>query len=72
MIDQVLESVSLSFVDIFNFCVFIAFTCCYAYQLFYVFVTLTRKPPVREAKKPSLCGGYFGAKRKCGYRRLDP
>lgn len=51
MIDQVLESVSLSFVDIFNFCVFIAFTCCYAYQLFYVFVTLTRKPPVREAKK---------------------
>ena len=51
MIDQVLESVSLSFVDIFNFCVFIAFTCCYAYQLFYVFVTLTRKSPVREAKK---------------------
>lgn len=51
MIDQVLESVSLSFVDIFNFCVFIAFTCCYAYQLFYVFVTLTHKPPVREAKK---------------------
>ncbi len=51
MIDQLLESISLSFVDIFNFCVFIAFTCCYAYQLFYVFVTLTRKPPVPEAKK---------------------
>jgi cellulose synthase/poly-beta-1,6-N-acetylglucosamine synthase-like glycosyltransferase len=34
----------LSFVDIFNFCVFLAFTGCYCYQLFYVFVTLTRKP----------------------------
>lgn len=51
MIDQFFDSLSLSFVDIFNGCVFLAFTCCYAYQLFYVFVSLTRKPPVKEAKK---------------------
>ncbi len=49
MIDQFFSS--LSFVDIFNFCVFLAFTCCYAYQLYYVFVVLTRKPPVVTAKK---------------------
>lgn len=42
---------ALSFVDIFNFCVFVAFTCCYMYQLFYVFVVLTRKAPKAEAKK---------------------
>ncbi len=42
---------ALSFVDIFNFCVFVAFTCCYTYQLFYVFVVLTRKVPKAEAKK---------------------
>lgn len=42
---------ALSFVDIFNFCVFVAFTCCYTYQLFYVFVVLTRKAPKAEAKK---------------------
>lgn len=41
---------ALSFVDIFNFCVFAAFTCCYTYQLFYVFVVLTRKAPKRIAK----------------------
>ena len=41
----------LSFVDIFNGCVFITFTICYTYQLFYVFVVLTRKPPARTAKK---------------------
>ena len=43
MIDLMFAQVS--FVDVFNFCVFIVFTCCYAYQLFYVFVTLTRRPP---------------------------
>lgn len=42
---------ALSFIDIFNFCVFITFTCCYTYQLYYVFVVLTRKAPVREAAK---------------------
>lgn len=51
MIDQFLSSMSVSFVDIFNVCVFIAFTCCYAYQIIYVFVTLTHKPPVLKAKK---------------------
>lgn len=42
---------SLSFVDIFNMCVFLVFTICFSYQIFYVFVVLTRKPPVQEAKK---------------------
>ncbi|WP_251212047.1 glycosyltransferase family 2 protein [Adlercreutzia murintestinalis] len=41
----------LSFVDTFNFCVFLAFTCCYTYQLFYVFVVLTRKAPVARAQR---------------------
>ena len=43
MLDELFSQ--LSFVDIFNFCVFITFTVCYAYQLYYVLVTLTRKPP---------------------------
>ncbi len=42
---------ALSFIDIFNFCVFLTFTCCYTYQLYYVFVTLTRKAPKREASR---------------------
>ncbi|MEF2845631.1 MAG: N-acetylglucosaminyltransferase, partial [Eggerthellaceae bacterium] len=42
---------SLSFVDIFNYCVFIVFSLCYAYQIIYVFVTLTKKPPKLTAKK---------------------
>ena len=42
---------ALSFVDVFNLCVVIVFTLCYAYQLFYVFVALTRKPPKRTAKR---------------------
>ena len=41
----------ISFVDIFNFCVFITFAICYTYQLYYVFVVLTRKPKERVAKK---------------------
>ncbi len=42
---------ALSFIDIFNFCVFLTFTICYTYQLYYVFVVLTRKPPAQTAKK---------------------
>ena len=42
---------SLSFVDIFNVCVFVAFTCCYTYQLFYVFWVLTHRAPKAEAKR---------------------
>ena len=34
---------SLSFVDFFNMCVFVVFTCCYAYQIIYVFVSLAKK-----------------------------
>ena len=41
----------ISFVDVFNFCVFLTFSICYTYQIFYVFVVLTRKPPKRESKK---------------------
>ncbi len=40
----------LSFVDIFNTCVFITFTICYTYQLYYALVSLVRKAPVRVAK----------------------
>ena len=49
MLDQFFSQVS--FVDIFNFCVFLAFTICYTYPLYYVFVVLTRKPKQLVAKK---------------------
>ncbi|WP_302799570.1 glycosyltransferase family 2 protein, partial [Senegalimassilia anaerobia] len=49
MLDQFFSHIS--FVDIFNFCVFLAFTICYTYQLYYVFVVLTRKPKQLVAKK---------------------
>ncbi|MGI6104594.1 MAG: glycosyltransferase family 2 protein [Raoultibacter sp.] len=49
MFDQFFSQIS--FVDIFNFCVFLTFTICYTYQIFYIFVSLSRKAPVREAKK---------------------
>ena len=49
MLDDLLAS--LSFVDIFNVCVFIVFTVCYAYQIIYVFVSLTHKPVIPAAKK---------------------
>lgn len=41
----------MSFVDVFNISVFIVFTCCYAYQLYYVVVVLTRRPPSLAAKR---------------------
>lgn len=41
----------VSFVDIFNFSVFLVFTICFAYQLFYVFNVLTTKPTELTAKK---------------------
>ena len=40
-----------SFVDIFNICVFLSFTICYAYQLYYIFVSLTKKSPCLKAKQ---------------------
>ena len=49
MLDQFFSHIS--FVDIFNFCVFLAFTICYTYHLYYVFVVLTRKPKQLVAKK---------------------
>ena len=48
MIGQILAQ--MSFVDVFNICVFLIFTLCYFYQIVYVFVSLTRKPPSRDAK----------------------
>ena len=41
----------MSFVDVFNTIVFIAFTICYAYQLFYVANVLMTKPRILEARK---------------------
>ncbi len=52
MFDWLAEAMAkVSFVDVFNFCVFLAFTICYTYQLFYALVSLTRKPPACEACK---------------------
>lgn len=41
----------LTFVDVFNGCVFLAFTICYCYQFFYVLTVLVRKPPKQQAKE---------------------
>lgn len=49
MLEEMLSS--LSFVDFFNMCVFVVFTCCYAYQIIYVFVSLAKKPSELTAKK---------------------
>lgn len=49
MFEQIFSQIS--FVDIFNFCVFIIFTVCYSYQIFYIFVVMTRKPKPRKASK---------------------
>lgn len=49
MIDQLFSQIS--FVDIFNFCVFLAFTVCYAYQLFYILKVLITKPTTLTASK---------------------
>ena len=35
----------MSFVDIFNTCVFLVFACCYLYQLIYVLIVLLNKQP---------------------------
>lgn len=48
MFDQFFSQIS--FVDIFNFSVFLAFSICYTYQIFYIFTVLTRKPPKKVAK----------------------
>lgn len=49
MLNQILADVS--FVDVFNFSVFLTFTICYTYQLYYVFVVLTRPAPKHTAKQ---------------------
>ena len=41
----------LSYVDMFNFGVFLVFTLCYSYQLYYVFHVLTHKVTPRVAKE---------------------
>ena len=40
----------ISFVDVFNFCVFVAFTVCYAYQLFFVLVGLVKKVKIPKTQ----------------------
>lgn len=42
---------TLSFVEIFNLCVFVAFTLCYTYQLVYAFVVLVKKPLLLTASR---------------------
>ena len=49
VLNQILADVS--FVDVFNFSVFLTFTICYTYQLYYVFVVLTRPAPKHTAKQ---------------------
>lgn len=41
----------ISFVDVFNTCVFLTFTICYAYQLYFVLVGLVKKVEHSKAKK---------------------
>lgn len=41
----------MSFVEIFNLGVFVTFALCYTYQIFYIFVVLTRKAPEQKAEK---------------------
>lgn len=49
MLDQFFSQIS--FVDIFNFSVFITFTICYTYQIYYAFVVLIKKPVKLKAQK---------------------
>ncbi len=49
MLDQFFSQIS--FVDVFNFSVFLVFTICYTYQLFYIFEVLTHRPKKITAKK---------------------
>ena len=68
MLDQFFSQIS--FVDIFNFCVFITFTICYTYQLYYVLVVLSRKPKQLVAEKePPIRRRRFCPQRKRGHRR---
>ena len=63
----------ISFVDIFNFCVFLTFSICYTYQLYYVFVVLTRKPQELVAKQqPPVRRRRVGAQRERRHRRPHP
>jgi len=49
VIDQFFSQIS--FVDVFNFCVFLMFTLCYAYQLYYIFNVLVTKDEPLTAKR---------------------
>ena len=49
MLEQLVAQTS--FVELLNGGIFLAFTCCYAYQLFYVVVVLVKKPPVHVASR---------------------
>ena len=45
MFEQMLSH--MTFVDVFNWSVLLVFSICYIYQFYYVFVVLTRKPPLQ-------------------------
>ena len=51
-----------SFVEVFNFGVFLTFTICYTYQLLYIFVTLTREAPKHEARRNHKFGVMIAAR----------
>lgn len=53
---------NMSFVEVFNFCVLIAFTLCYTYQLYYALIVLVKKPPVLTAKKNHKFGILIAAR----------
>ena len=70
MFEQLAEAMArLSFVDTFNFCVFLAFTCCYTYQLFYVFVVLTRRAPKCTAERDHRFAVLIAARNEAADRK---
>lgn len=52
----------VSFVDVFNFCVFFTFTVCYAYQLFFVLVGLLKRKDFPKAKKEHMFAAIICAR----------
>ena len=68
MFEQMLSH--MTFVDVFNWSVLLVFSICYIYQFYYVFVVLTRKPPLPGSQGQSqICRDDFCAQREPSYRR---
>lgn len=63
MIENIQHFLStLSFIEVFNLCVFAAFSIFYFYQLFYAFVVLVREPPHAVAKTDHRFGCLIAAR----------